>query len=131
MHHQIQLHEDQQFKRLGQMLGTYWDEDSLDKLFAQDDDDRLRELEKEEGLPSWLGTKKKSKDISLPLSIVIQPNLTEALKKGYSNRHGINAPGWAVDASKEGQLADVFSWKPEEFVRFVKSVVAPVAPRAD
>ena len=131
MHNQIQQLEEHQFKRLGRVLGTYWDEDSLDRLFAQDDDERLRELEKEEGLPSWLGPKVKSRDIVLPLSIILQPNLTDALKKGYSSRHGINAPGWAVDASKEGALTDVFKWKPEEFVKFVHSVVVPIAPRAD
>jgi hypothetical protein len=130
MHTQIQQAEDQQFKRLGRLLGTYWDEDSLDRLFAQDDEDRLRELEKEDDLPSWLGPKQKSRDIMLPLSIIIQPNLTEALKKGYSSKHGINAPNWAVEASKEGKLTDVFAWKPEEFVKFVHSVVVPVAPKA-
>lgn len=109
----------------------YWDEDSIEALFAHEAEDRLEQLEKEEGLDTWIKKRTKPKEMLTPLALILQPNFADALKKNYTSRYGITPPEWAREAGKEGQVADIFRWAPEDFVRFVGSVVAPIAPRAD
>lgn len=114
--HWLQKNLEDDFNRLGHLLGVYWTEDDLEGLFQNEEDT----LESKRN--------KASKNLFYPLSFLIAPHFPDALKKNFGRKYGISAPHWAKQAASEGHMSDMYEWDPKDFLKFVGSVVDSVAP---
>lgn len=109
MDYWIQKREVKQKEMLGEVLGIYWDEDSLEAIFKE---------------PSLEDYKNKHKQTSFfwPFLLALKPEFIDILKKSTGRKYGIGSPEWARD---DENFVDMFSWKADDFLQFVGAAVSP------
>ena len=110
--HWQQRVKDDDFNRLGDMLGVRWTRNMVEQLFAENRAKQASSAPLEE--------------VHYPLAAILEPGLQEQLKKMFGHRFGYAAPDWARD---QESYEDMFTMKREEFQKFVGAFVSPVAPR--
>lgn len=94
---------------LGEVLGVYWDEDSLEALLREPD---LKDYR----------NRSKKKNFFWPLLLALKPEFIDVLRKSTGRKYGIGSPEWARD---EENFVDMFDWSTEDFMQFVGSAVLP------
>jgi len=109
MDYWISKKEQQSKQMLGEVLGVYWDEDSLEAILREPD---LRDYK----------NRSKQKNFFWPMLLALKPEFLDILRKSTGRKFGINSPEWARD---EENFVDMFDWKTEDFVQFVGAAVMP------
>ena len=94
-----------QFERLGQMLGLIWKRDDMES--AKEKRTKIKRRAPDE--------------IFIPLTMAIEPTIGEQVKKLFGSKVGINAPAWA----KSEDIVDLYDTDKDTFLNFVKSFVRP------
>ena len=115
--HWLTKNLEEDFNRLGHMLGVFWTQEDLEALF-ESNEDKLRSRRQNQ----------LSSSVFYPLSFIISPQFPDILKKSRGRKYGILAPQWAKDAATAGAMDDMYQWDPNQFLKFVGGVVDSVAP---
>jgi hypothetical protein len=102
---QTKVAEDQ-YEHLGQMLGLIWKRSDMDE--AKEKMNKVKRRAPDE--------------IFIPLTVAIEPSITEQVKKMFGSTVGILPPNW-VKAADVVNLYDVT--EKDEFLNFVKMFVRP------
>lgn len=99
---------DEDFDRLGEMLGTRWTRSMVDQLFVENRQEEKRRLD----------------ELHIPLALLLEPEFQGQLKKIFGRTYGVGAPKWAKDPD---QFEDMFSADREAFKEMF-SHLRPMAP---
>lgn len=103
--HWQQKVRDDDYNRLGELLGVRWTRDMVESLFIE----------------NKLGDAKKSKrpnEVTFPLAAIIEPTLQDHVKKIFGRKYGLASPEWAREEQEEN-FVDMFSVPKEEFRKFM------------
>lgn len=95
-------------REYGRMLGVYWHRDEVE---ATRTENRIRKV------------RKPPTEILTPLTMVMNPNIEDYVRKSFGRPKGIDAPRWV----KQDQMVDMFDTSPEEFIQFFASRFGHVA----
>lgn len=93
---------------LGRMLGTYWTREEME---ASRPENKIKRSSKP---PSELLT---------PLTMVMNPNIEDYVRKSFGRAKGIDAPNWV----EQDDMVDLFDSSQEDFMQFFASRIAPMA----
>lgn len=96
---------DDQFEHLGQMLGLIWKRDDMDA--AKEKSTKIK--------------RKAPNEIFIPLTVAIEPSITEHVRKMFGSKLGINPPTWA----KSSDMVDLFETDKDDFINFIKNFIRP------
>lgn len=86
-------------RRLGQALGTYWDQDNVEGLF-----DSPGEPDGRPTVPD---------KVTFPLAFILKPEFRDTVMNLFGRRFGKDAPGWAKEHKEE--VVELFKLPKEEF----------------
>jgi hypothetical protein len=97
-HWQNETAEDQ-YKRLGKILGVYWTIEDAAALFKEGPRSR-----------------KRPRELWQPLTFIMQPELDKAIRNYFGSPRGIHTPGWVPRRDEE--VVDGYDMGVEEFKQF-------------
>jgi hypothetical protein len=95
------------FRRLGEALGIYWDRDNVEALFDT---------------PTPPGERPSIPErVTFPLAFIIKPEFRDTVMNMFGRRFGKEAPGWAKENKEE--VVELFDLPKDEFKKAYSSLL--------
>lgn len=103
---QLQVDRDR-LRDLGKFLGVIWERDEVEAVNEQ-----------EISRKKWTAPN----ELFMPLATIIEPTLTEHVKKMFGRKLGIDAPQWA----RRDEFVDLYEETDQEgFLNFIQQFIRP------
>lgn len=105
--------ERQQFKTLGEMLGTHWDRDTIEAMFTATQPGK--------------GKRQAPNEIVIPHLLGVNPKLQDYLRKRFGSSQGIRPPSWYKDVDRK-EVVEGFDMDRHDFINLAGRLT-PLIPK--